>query len=250
VLFVLSSALKSSGEVFSDPWTLPSSPRFSNFATAWSQGNLDAAFLNSSIVTVGTIGLTLLFAVPAAYALACLKLPWRGVIYLLVLVPIIIPSEVLLLPLFLMFRFLGLLNSLEGLVLINTGLNASLATVLLSQFFAAIPRELRESAQVDGAGRMRVLWSVVLPMSRTGLIATVVLVGVFTWNEYFYSLVVVQRPQLFTIQLAMGNFSTAYATDYGLLFAALALSILPPLIIFVILQRQFTAGLTTGALRG
>ena len=170
-------------------------------------------------------------------------------LFLLILAPLIIPTEVLIVPLFSMFRALGLINSLPGLALTNVVASVSFATVILTGYFRTIPQDLIDAARVDGAGRVDVLLRIVIPLARPGILAVAVLVAVFTWNDFGGALVLIQRPEAFTVQLALSRFSTFYATDQGLTFAGMAIVILPPLLLFLVLQRSFIQGLTAGTNR-
>ena len=150
-------------------------------------------------------------------------------LFLLVLAPLIIPTDVLIVPLFSMFRALGLINSLPGLALTNVVANVSFATLILTGYFRTIPQDVIDAARVDGAGRVEVLLRIVIPLARPGIVAVAVLVAVFTWNDFGGALVLIQKPEAFTAQLALSRFSTFYATDQGLTFAGMAIVILPPL---------------------
>jgi raffinose/stachyose/melibiose transport system permease protein len=132
----------------------------------------------------------------------------------------------------------------------NVVANVSIATVILTGVFRTIPQDLIDAARVDGAGRVEVLLGIVIPLGRPGIFAVAVLVAVFTWNDFGGSLVLIQKPDAFTVQLALSRFSTFYATDQGLTFAGMAIAILPPLLLFLVLQRSFIQGLTAGAVRG
>jgi ABC-type glycerol-3-phosphate transport system permease component len=249
VVWTVTSSLKASGDLYSAPWRLPSPAHFENIAHAWVQGQLGQAFLNSAYVTVVSVSFILLFAVPAAFGFARLKLPLQAVLGLAILVPLMIPSEVILVPLFVMFRVLGLLNTLEGLITLEVAGGVAFATMVLTTFFRGVPRELEDAARIDGAGSVQVLRHVILPLAGPGIAAVTVFQSVFVWNDYFAPLIVIQKPSLFTVQLAMGNFSNFYATDQALLFAGLAIAMVPPLVVFAVLQRSFIQGLTLGALR-
>jgi raffinose/stachyose/melibiose transport system permease protein len=152
-------------------------------------------------------------------------------------------------PLFSMFRALGLINSLPGLALTDVVASISFATVILSGYFRTIPQDLIDAARVDGAGRVAVLVRIVVPLARPGILAVAVLVAVFTWNDFGGALVLLQKPDTFTTQLALTRFSTVYATDQGLTFAGMAIVIVPPLLLFAFLQRGFIQGLTAGVVR-
>jgi ABC-type glycerol-3-phosphate transport system permease component len=127
--------------------------------------------------------------------------------------------------------------------------SVSFATVILAGFFRRVPQDVIDAARVDGAGRMDVLLRIVLPLSQPGLVVVGLLVAVFAWNDFAGPLVLIQNPDSFTAPLALTTFSTFYATDQGLTFAGLAIVMLPPLILFLVLQRRFIQGLTAGALR-
>jgi raffinose/stachyose/melibiose transport system permease protein len=249
VVWTLTSSLKASGDLYSSPWGLPNPAHFENLAQAWLQGQLGQAFLNSAYVTAVSIGLILLLAIPAAFGFARLKLPLHAVLGLAILVPLMIPSEIIVVPLFVMFRVLGLLNTLEGLITLEVAGGVAFATVVLTTFFRGVPRELEDAARIDGAHSVQVLRHVILPLSWPGIAAVTVFQSVFVWNDYFAPLIVIQKPSLFTVQLAMGNFSNFYATDQVLLFAGLAIAMVPPLVVFAVLQRSFIQGLTVGAMR-
>jgi raffinose/stachyose/melibiose transport system permease protein len=204
---------------------------------------------NSAYVTAMTVAMVLALSVGAAYALTRLRPPGRALLFLVVLAPLMIPTEVLVVPLFSMYRTLGLINSLPGLALTNVMASVSFATVILAGYFRTIPQDLIDAARVDGAGRVQVLLRIVVPLARPGIAAVALLVAVFTWNDFAGALVLIQRPDAFTVQLALTRFSTLYATDQGLTFAGMAIVILPPLLLFVVLQRRFIHGLTAGVVR-
>ena len=121
--------------------------------------------------------------------------------------------------------------------------------MILAGYFRTIPQEIVDAARVDGAGRLDVLVRIVIPLARPGIVAVALLVAVFTWNEFGGALVLLQKPDVFTAQLALTQFSTFYATDQGLTFAGMAIVILPPLLLFLVLQRSFIQGLTAGVMR-
>ncbi len=249
VVWTLVNAIRSSADIYRAPWDVPWPPAIGNIGEAWSRGQLGVAIVNSVNVTALTVGVVLALSISGAYALAVLRPPLRAALILLVLAPVIIPTDVLIVPLFSIFRTLGLINSLPGLALYNVVAYVSFATLILAGYFRTIPRDVVDAARVDGAGRLGVLVRIVVPLTRPGILAVAVLVAVFTWNDFGGALVLVQRPDAFTVQLAMSRFSTFYATDQGLTFAGMAIAIVPPLLLFVALQRSFFAGLTAGRIR-
>jgi raffinose/stachyose/melibiose transport system permease protein len=249
VAWTLANAVRSTADIYRAPWDVTWPPAVGNIGEAWSRGELGTALLNSTMVTAMTVGLVLVLSVSGAYALTRLRPPGQAVLFFLVLAPLIIPTEVLIVPLFSMYRSLGLINSLPGLALVNAVASVSFATIILGAYFRTIPKDVIDAARMDGAGRLQVLLRIVVPMALPGVIAVAVLVAVFTWNDFSAALVLIQDPDAFTVQLALTRFATFYATDQGLTFAGMAIVILPPLLLFVVLQRSLIRGLPAGAIR-
>ena len=246
IVWTLTNALKSSADIYRAPWDVPWPPLLGNIGEAWNRGQLGLAMANSAIVTALTVAVVLVLAVSGAYALTRLRPPGRALLFLIVLAPLIVPMEVLVVPLFSIYRALGLINSLPGLALTNVVASVSFATVILAGYFRTIPQEVIDAARVDGAGRLGVLLRIVVPLARPGITAVAILVAVFAWNDFSGALVLIQRPDTFTVQLALTRFSTFYATDQGLTFAGMAIAILPPLLLFLVLRRSFIEGLSAG----
>ena len=205
--------------------------------------------MNSAYVTALTVASSSSSSISGAYALTRLRPPGRALLFLLVLAPLIVPTEVLIVPLFSMFRALGLINSLPGLALdqrrgerlVRDGDPRGLLP-----HDPAGPHRCRPGRR-SGPGRGPAPDRD--PARAPGILAVAVLVAVFTWNDFAGALVLIQRPDAFTVQLALTHFSTFYATDQGLTFAGMAIVILPPLLLFLVLQRSFIQGLTAGAVR-
>lgn len=249
VLWTILNAVKTSADLYRSPLGVPIPPAVGNLAEAWSRANLGGALLNSAYVATLTVAGTLVLAIPAAFSLTRLRPPGRAVLFLVVLAPLIIPTEVLIVPLFTIYRSLGLINSLLGLSLVQIASSVSFATIILTGFFRRIPQDLIDAGRLDGAGRAALLMSIAIPLARPGIVAIGVLVAVFSWNDFSSALVLLQRPAAFTAPLALTTFSTFYATDEGLRFAGLAITFIPPLALFLILQRTFLQGLTSGTAR-
>jgi raffinose/stachyose/melibiose transport system permease protein len=246
VVWTLSNAVRTTADIYRAPFDLPWPPAIGNIGEAWERGRLGLALLNSTYVTTMAVAGVLLLSVATAFSLTRLRPPGRALLFMLVLAPLIIPTEVLIVPLFSMYRGLGLINSLPGLALVNVVANVSFATVILTGFFRRVPQDVVDAARVDGAGRLDLLLRIIVPLARPGILAVAVLVAVFTWNDFAGPLVLIQRPEAFTAQLALTSFSTFYATDQGLAFAGMSIVILPPLLLFLVVQRSFIRGLTSG----
>ena len=249
VLWTLVNAVRRTADTYRPPWDVPWPPAIEQIGVAWERGQLGSALLNSAVVTMLTVAIVLVASVCAAYGLTTLRPQGRVLLFLVVLAPLVIPTEVLIVPLFSMYRALGLIDSLTGLAVVNAVASVSFATVILAGYFRTISRDVIDAARVDGAGRMDVLLRVVVPVARPGIAAVALLVAVLAWNDFAGALVLIQDPDAFTVQLALTRFANFYATDQGLTFAGLAIIILPPLLLFLVLQRSFMAGFTAGIVR-
>jgi len=249
VVWTMLNAVRPTADLYRGALAVPVRPAFGNLVEAWDRASLGQALLNSTFVAALTVAGALLVAIPAAFSLTRLRPPARAALFLIVLAPIIIPTEVLIVPMFAIFRGLGLINNLAGLALVNVVFTVSFATVILAGFFRRIPQELIDAGRLDGAGRLALLRSIAIPAARPGIVAVGVLIAIFSWNDFAGALVLIQRPSSFTAPLALTMFSTFYATDEGLRFAGLAISFVPPLLVFLLFERSFVRGLTAGTAR-
>lgn len=249
VAWTLGNALRASADIYRAPWDIVWPPVIANIAQAWDRAQLGVALANSAYVTGLTVVGVLVLSISAAYSLTRLRPPARALLFTLILAPLIVPTDVLIVPVFSIFKAAGLINSLPGLAVFDVVGTASFATLIFTGFFRTIPGDVIDAARVDGAGRIDVLIRIVVPLSRPAILAVAMLVAVLTWNDFGGSLVLIQKPDAFTVQLALSRFSTFYATDQGLTFAGMAIAILPPLILFVVLQRSFIQGLAAAAVR-
>lgn len=246
VFWTLSNALKTTANLYGGPLSIPVPPEIGNLGEAWTRANLGEALLNSTWVAALSAAGVLAVAIPAAFSISRLHPPARAALLLLILAPLVIPTEVLIVPLFSIYRTFGLINSLPGLALVNVVYGVSFATLILGAYFRRIPQEVIDAARLDGAGRRALLTLVAIPLARPGIVAVGLLVALFAWNDFSGAVVLIQRPDAFTAPLALTTFSTFYATDEGLRFAGLAITFLPPLLVFLVLSRTFVDGLTVG----
>jgi multiple sugar transport system permease protein len=232
------------------PRFLPTHPTTANYVGAWTSNEFGRYFANSVIVAVSTTLLTVLLASMMAFAFSRFSFAGRRVLFALLLLGLMVPTVMLLIPQFVLAKNLMLLDSLSGLVVFYAGGNLALATFLLSSFFQDIPKELEEAMVVDGAGPWQRYWGLIMPLSRPA-VATV---GIFTflasWDEFTWALTSISDPDKRTLPIAIALFQGQHATSWGLVFAASVIAVLPVIAIFVIFQRQFVSGLTTGALKG
>ncbi|MFF0227243.1 carbohydrate ABC transporter permease [Streptomyces sp. NPDC004629] len=244
------SAFKTNDEIFGRPFALPSSFSFGNFSTAFSSADLGLAVVNSALVTVLSLALTLLLAVPAAFALARSTSRWASVIEKVFSLGFLIPTFAALFPTFLLAAATGLFHTRTFMVLFLPATAMPLSVVILVQFMRTIPREMEEAARIDGASTYAVLRHVYTPMCLPG-IATVLLLNFLTfWNEYLYSLVIIgPDPAQRTVQVALPTLKSITGTDYGVLTAGTVLTLVPVWVVYTVLQKRMQQALVNGAVK-
>jgi raffinose/stachyose/melibiose transport system permease protein len=223
--------------------------QFGNFVTAWQQADFGRHLVNSLIICVGAVVLTGVVSILAGYGLTILEMPGRRIVFPIILAGIMIPLEGILVPLYYNLRSVGLTSSLVGLIIAHSGLGVSFGVFWMRATLAAIPRELVESGELDGAGRLRLLTAIVLPVIRPALTTMVLLMFMWTWNDYFLAFVLINDEAKMPVTLALGSFSTRYTQQLNLMAAAAVLVALPVLILYVFFQRQFIQGVMSGALK-
>lgn len=250
LVVVFAGSLKSTRELFAAPFGAPTSPKWENYATVLSEQDLDRAFANSTMVTVASVAISLLVASLAAYGIA--RIPgWKGhVLFGFLVLGMAVPAQANMIPQYVLFDRLGLLNSLVGLVLINIVITLPIAVFILTGFMRTLPRELYEASSIDGCGPWRTYRTIVIPLSLPSLAATAIFLFVIHWNELLYPLLFIQEPSKRTLPLALLDFQGEFLTNYPLLFSGVVVASLPVLVAYVFLQRYFVAGLTAGSVKG
>lgn len=213
-------------------------------------GGFRSAMVNSAIVAVGTVALSVFVAVLGAYAASRLKFRGRGLTLLTFLATYMIPPIAIVIPLYLVLVRIGLLDNVIGLILVYSSFITPFVLWTLTNFFDALPREIDEAATIDGAGRMRILWQVLLPLAKPGLFSAILFATMLCWDEFLYALIFTSTPASKTIPVAVAEFSGKFATDFGLLSAGGLLAALPPVVVALIFQRYVTAGLAAGGVKG
>ncbi|MBB4905439.1 carbohydrate ABC transporter permease [Actinophytocola algeriensis] len=252
LLFLLSTSLKTPRQLQSgDASFIPDSLTWSNFSDAVTKANLVQAAGNSLYVAALTTVIVTLLSLPAAYALARFKTKLRGLATGWILLSQVFPFILIVIPVFLVLKQIGLVNNPLGLVLVYTVWCMPFALWMLRGYVAAIPVELEEAGAIDGAGKLRVLRSIVLPLLAPGLVATSLFTFISSWNEFFFALVLIQDPELQTLPLTLARFVGAEGqVQLGQLAAASLLATVPSLVFFLFIQRRLTSGLMSGAVKG
>jgi multiple sugar transport system permease protein len=231
------------------PKLLPTNPTFDNYVQAWNANDFGRYFLNSAIVACATTILTTLLSALAAYAFARFTFRGRSIIFWVLMLGLMVPSIVILIPQFLVANALGLTDSLGGLVFFYVGAGIAFNTFLLRGFFERVPAELDESMTVDGAGPLRRFVALYLPISRPALATSAVFAFLASWDEYSWALTVINSPENNTLPLAIAQFQGTHLTSWSLVFAASLIGMAPVIVIYLLGQKHFVSGLTSGALK-
>lgn len=222
-------------------WTLV------NYQDAWRRGEFLLAFANSTLVALAVTAIQIVTAALAGYALARLKFRGRQTLLLIVVATLVIPFQLLVIPIFLVLKWGHLINTYGALIL-PTAVNG-FGIFLLRQYFQTIPVELEEAAALDGANRLQILWRVMLPLARPALVTLFLFTFIGEWNDLFKPLVFTTRPELRTVQLALAEFQEQYTNNWSLLMAAVAIATIPVVLLFLIGQRQFIRGIATTGIK-
>lgn len=247
---VVFGTFKTTPQLFESPFGLPSTLSLRNYDVVLTEQNLDQAFTNSVLVTSASVAITLFLASLAAYGLA--RIPgWKGwLVFGFLVLGMSVPAQANMIPQYVLFGRLGLLDSLLGLVLINVVIGMPVAVFILGGFMKTLPKEAYEASAVDGAGPWRTYRSVIMPMSMPSVAATAIFLFVIQWNDLLYPLLFIRSEDKKTLPLALLDFQGEFLTDYPLLFTGVVIASLPIVVAYLLLQRYFVAGMTAGSVKG
>lgn len=249
VYYMIATSLKTRESWTADQFGLPLSPTLDNYASIFEDGRIPVWFLNSVIVTAASVIVATAISTLAAYAIARLEFRGRTVLLRLMVALMVIPPAVLILPLFLGLQPLGLTNSHQGVVIVYAGMLVPISVYMLASFFRTLPPELFEAARIDGASTMRILRSIVLPLSAPGFVTLVVVNALWVWNELLIALVFLQDDQERTLMAGLTLFKGHFSINEPLVMAGTFLAALPMLLLFLFGQRFFVRGLVAGAVK-
>lgn len=246
---MLSTAFKGGGAIFDYPPSWISSPvTLENFREVWTVVPFGRYLFNSLFIAICvTIGEVLTSAL-AAYAFARLRFPGRDALFLMYLATLMIPGQVTVIPNFILMRYLGWINTYQGLI-IPTAFTA-FGTFLLRQYFLSIPRELEEAARVDGAGYFEIWWRIIIPLASPAIATLGVFSFMGAWNSFLWPFIMVSASEMRTLTVALRSLQTQYATEWGMMMAGSLIAMLPMLAIFLSAQRYFVRGIATTGFGG
>jgi multiple sugar transport system permease protein len=246
LLNMVSIAFKDQGQVF-DMNLIPVAPTMANFLYVFTKFNFIRYLFNSFVVSSAITIIALLFHSMAGYALARLRMPGREIIFMTMLSTFLVSLPVIIIPLFVLVRFLGLLNSYSGLI-IPPIFNA-FGIFLLRQYYLTFPYELEEAALIDGAGYWFIYWRIILPLSKPILSSLAILFFLTNWNAFIWPLTVTSDKNLWVVQVAISTFRGEHAASWNYIMAASTVVALPIMIIFAVFQRQIMESIKTGGLK-
>jgi putative chitobiose transport system permease protein len=237
LLWLISTALKSPTEnIFqSPPQLLPSQPTFDNFVTVWQSNPFGQYLFNSTLVAVLTVGLNVLFCALAAYPLARLEFRGKNEIFIAIVTTIMIPFQIVMIPLYILTVQLGLKNTYLGLIF--PSLASAFGIFLLRQAFALVPKEMEEAARIDGTSELGLWWHIMIPAIRPALVTLAIFVFIGSWSDFLWPLIILDRPELYTLPLGVATLAGTFSLDWRLVAAGSLISIAPVLLLFLFVQR-------------
>lgn len=248
--WILISSLKTRRELIKAPFALPTIPQFENFTFAWTAGKLGRAMLNSFLVCVITLLLTMVIGSMAAFAIGKLRWKLANAAMTYILIGMMIPVHCVLIPLFGRFARANLTNSLLGLIIPYLTFSLPVTIYIMVGFFKSIPDELFESACIDGASIYKIFISIALPLSRTGLFVTGLMTFINNWNELLMAMVFISDDTKKTLPVSLSKFVGPYQTNYHQMFAGIVIAVIPTIIVYCAFSNQIVDGLTQGAVKG
>lgn len=249
-LFVMvMSSFKTNAEIFTSPFSLPSEPSLANLEKVWSETNFLRYMLNSVGVTTASIALILIFGTMAAYAIARYEFKMSSFMLMFFLSGMTIPLKLAIIPLFIQLDALHLVNSYAGLILVYVAMGIPSAVFIMTGFLRSLPRELEESARIDGASELLIMVRIMLPLARPALVIVAIQNAVPIWNDFFFPLILITSDNLKTLPQGLTVFMGEFVTDWGVLFTGLTLAALPITVLYILLSKHFIAGITQGAVK-
>ena len=250
LVFSIFCSFKGNLEIFSSFTSLPKRLRFENYVTAWKVGNIGRYFLNTIILSVGTLVIAGLFGAMASYVLAKFRFRGKSKIYLLFISGMMIPIQAVLIPLSYIFGKLGVMNNYPVLILLYSAFCFPMTVLVLTGFMNGIPTELEEAMVIDGASIFQVFFKMILPLSVPGIVSVSIFNFIQVWNNLLFPLIFISDKNKGTISMGLLAFFGEYSTDYSSSMAGICLTTIPVIIAYVFFQEKIENGLMSGAIKG
>ena len=250
LLWLFITSFKTNFELLTSPLSLPATWQFQNYINAFQLSDLHLLFVHSVLVSFLSMGLNILVASMAAYVLSRYHFGFNNVILSILLAGILIPIIALMVPYFKLISRSGLYDSLMALILTYAAINIPISVFLIHGFMGAIPKELEEAAVIDGCSFLQRYSRIILPLSKLGIVTAGTFVFLYSWNEFIYALLLTSSVRARTLQLGIRFFKSQFVSDYTSMYAALVITIIPSILVYVLLHDKIIQGLTSGALKG
>ena len=251
-LWMVSAGFKSVTEIFGAPTLIPRVWRWQNFVEVFTHQPFARQYFNSLYIALAVTALTLVISSLAGYALARMRFAGAGLLMLFLVMALMVPEEVTIIPNFFLIKWMGLMDTHWPLILLPTfGPHGVMATFLMRQYFLAVPKELEEAGKMDGLSRLGIWWRIAIPMSRPALAAVAIITFLFSWNLFLEPLIFLSTLDMFTLPLALSNFTDTYGLPlWNLQLAATTLAVVPILIVYLIAQRQIIESFALSGVKG
>ena len=249
LVWMISSSLKTQSTIFSDMSILVRHPRWINYYDAWTHGHFSQYFFNSILYTFFTVGGVILISSMAAYAFSRLKFPGRNILFILLISTMMIPIPGSFIALYVLLVKLNLINTRLGYILPQINGGMALGIFLLKTFFDKLPQDLEDAARIDGCNKFQVYLHVAMPLAKPAVAVLAVFNALAVWNEYLLAMLVLSDRSLMPLQRGLMVFQGSHITEYPLLMAGIAISIVPILTLYFLMQRYIVAGITAGAIK-
>jgi len=250
LLWLIINSLKTDDELFANPWSIIPSFQLSNYSTAWISGKVGISFFNSVLVSLISVAVTIVVASMAAFALKRFKWKYSGLVLGLFLIGIMIPIHSTLIPLFMVFNRVGLLNRYISLVLPYVAFALPTSIFILSGFMASFPKEIEEAAIMDGCAMRGVFWKIIFPLSKTPIATISIFNFVNAWNELMFALIFMSDENKMTLPVSLTRFKGQYSTNWTIQLAAVVIMVVPSLVTYFFLNDKIIKSLTVGAVKG
>ncbi|MCF7934167.1 MAG: carbohydrate ABC transporter permease [Spirochaetia bacterium] len=250
IIWLTISSFKTNFEFETQPFSLPSVWQFQNYAKAIQMGGLPRLFLNSVIVAVSTTGLNILVSAMGAFAISREKFRFNEALLNVILAGVLIPIIALMVPYFKIVSTLGIYDSLPGLILTYAAINIPISVFLIHGFMGSIPIELEEAAVIDGCSFAQRFTKIVFPLTKPGLVTAGTFMFIYCWNEFTYAMLLTSSESSRTLQLGIRFFKSQFVTDYTSMLAAIVITMLPTIIVYIFLHDRIISGMTSGAVKG
>lgn len=250
IVWAFLSSFKTYAEINSSAIALPSSFRLDNYRDAFKYAPIGKYFFNSLFIVGMSVLVTVVFVAMCAYVVSRFNFKLKAVLVLLISASLMLPAQAISQPLFTIFKTLGIFDTKLGLIIVYSAMGIPMSFFVMVSYYSTISTSLEESAYIDRASFIKTFWYIILPLAKPGLVTIALLQFINTWNEFYFALMLTSGDRARTVPIALNYYMGTFANNYSALFAAVVMTVLPTIVIFIVLQRQVMESLTVGAVKG